>query len=80
MRVAGPQTGRSGLVRTEEGKKSLVVRYIRKMESITSVKAECFSLLVRLESLGGTGDAAARWRRGHAPKLDKGCQKGTLLE
>ena len=41
MRVAGPQTGRKGLIMTEEGEKLVAMAYIRK----------CFSLLGRLETV-----------------------------
>ena len=70
VRVAGPQAGRKGVMRTEEGEKSVVMSYIRKRISVASVKAQCFSLLGRLEALG-PGVAAARGRRREAIDLDK---------
>ena len=69
VRVAGPQRGRGGYMRTEEGEKSVIVGYIRRMVSITSIKAQCHSLLGRLEALG-VGAPAARGRRKETLELD----------
>ena len=70
VRVAGPQAGRKGVERTEEGEKSVVTGYIRRMISVASVKAQCHSLLGRLEALG-PGAAAARGRRMYAVELER---------
>ena len=70
VRVAGPQRGRRGYLRSEEGEKSIVVGLIRRMISVAAVRAKCHSLLGRLEGLG-TGVAAARGRRQEAIELDK---------
>ena len=70
VRVAGPQTGRRGIIRTEEGEKSMVVGQIRRMISVASVKAQCYSLLGRLETLGA-GATAARGRRTEALDLNR---------
>ena len=52
-RIADPQTrGRRGQTLTEEGIKSLAVGYIRRKLGIAAVKAQCHSLLGRLEGLG----------------------------
>ena len=61
VRGAGPQAGRKGVMRTEEGEKSVEMAYIRKRISVESVKAQCFSLLGRLEA-PGPGVAAAGGR------------------
>ena len=70
VRVAGPQASRKGVMRTEEGEKSMVVAYIRRLVAVASVKAQCHSLLGRLEALG-PGAAAARGRRKEAMELDR---------
>eukprot|EP00092_Neocalanus_flemingeri_P000223 GFUD01000239.1.p1 GENE.GFUD01000239.1~~GFUD01000239.1.p1 ORF type:complete len:104 (+),score=30.09 GFUD01000239.1:232-543(+) len=62
VKVALPQTGRSGVARSEEGEKSLAVSYIRRRVSVAAVKAQCHSLLGRLEVMG-PGTAAAAGRR-----------------
>ena len=59
--VAGPQRGRKGVERSREGERALVVGQIRRKLSVAAVKAQCSSLLGRLESLGpGLAQAAAR--------------------
>ena len=68
--MAGPQRGRKGYLRTEEGEKSVIVGQVRRMVSTAAVKAQCYSLLGRIESLG-TGAAAARERRQEAIELDR---------
>ena len=63
-RVAEPQTSKRGDRLTEEGVRALAVGHIRKMLSVAAVKAQCYSLLGRLECLGpGTTTAAGRRRR-----------------
>ena len=64
-RIADPQArGRKGQVLTEEGVKSLAVGYIRRRLGVAAVKAQCHSLLGRLEGLGpGAVSAAGRRRR-----------------
>ena len=52
VRVAGPQSGRKGVVRSEEGERSMVVSHIRRKVSVAAVRAQCTSLLGRLENLG----------------------------
>ena len=64
--VAEPQTSRRGNRLTEEGVRALAVGYItiRRRLSVASVKAQCFSLLGRMEGLGpGAVTAAGRRRR-----------------
>ena len=59
--VAGPQRSRKGLERSSEGERTLVVGMLRRKLSVAGVRAQCSSLLGRLEMLGpGMGHAAAR--------------------
>ena len=63
-RVADPQArGRRGQILSEEGVKSLAVGYIRRKLGIASVRAQCHSLLGRLDGLGPGATAAAGRRR-----------------
>ena len=63
-RVAEPQTRKRGDRLTEEGVKALAVGHIRKTLSVPAVRAQCYSLLGRLECLGpGTTTAAGRRRK-----------------
>ena len=50
VRVTGPQRGRKGVVRSEEGERSMVVSHIRRKISMVAVRAQC--LLGGLENLG----------------------------
>ena len=70
VRVAGPQRGRKGVVRTEEGEKSIAVSYIRRTLSLASIRAQSHSLLGRLEGLG-RGVTAAMGRRREALELER---------
>ena len=56
-------------MRSEEGEKSVIVSSIRRKLSVAAVRAQCSSLLGRLEGLG-TGAAAAAGRRREAMELD----------
>ena len=40
VRVAGPRRGRKGLIRTEEGEKSIAVSYIRRTLSLAAIRAQ----------------------------------------
>ena len=63
-RIDDPQTrGRRGQLLSEEGIKSLAFGYIRRKLGIAAVKAQCHSLLGRLEGLGPGATAAAGRRR-----------------
>ena len=63
-RVADPQArGRRGQTLSEEGVRAIAVGYIRRKISIASVKAQCHSLLDRLEVLGQGANAAAGRRK-----------------
>ena len=52
VRVAGPSTGRRGRLRSEEGERAVVMGYLRRTLGVATVKAQCSSLLGRLEGLG----------------------------
>jgi hypothetical protein len=54
-RVAEPQTSSRGDWLTEEGVRALAVGHIGKTLSVTAVRAQCYSLLGRLESLPAAG-------------------------
>ena len=70
-KIGEPQARtRRGTIMTEEGIKSLAVGYIRRKLGITSVKAQCHSLLGRLEGLG-PGAMAAHGRRRRAEDQER---------
>ena len=50
-------------MRSEEGEKAVVVGQIRKRVSVAAVRAQCHSLLGRLEVIGPGSPAAAGRRR-----------------
>ena len=63
-RVAEPQTGKRGKTLSEEGVKALAVGYIRRRLGVAAIKAQCLSLLGRLDGMGpGCVPAAGRRRR-----------------
>ena len=62
-RVAEPQSGRRGRNLTEEGVKSLAVGFIRRKLAVVAVKAQCLTLLGRLETMGPAAVLAAGRRR-----------------
>ena len=47
VRVAGPSTGRKGILRSEEGERAMVMGYLRRTLSIATTKAQSSSLLGR---------------------------------
>ena len=63
--MAGPQKGRRGMVRSEEGEKSIAVGYIRRTLSLAGIRAQSHSLLGRVEGLG-RGLTTAMGRRNEA--------------
>ena len=63
--VAGPQKGKKGQERSKEGERAVIVGQIRRKLSVAAVKAQCSSLLGRLESLG-PGLCMASGRRADA--------------
>ena len=74
VRVAGPQRGRKGLVRSEEGEKAVAVSFIRRTLSLAAIRAQSHSLLGRLEGLG-RGVTAAMGRRNEALELERVWQR-----
>ena len=62
-RVAEPQTSRRGDMLTEEGVRALAVSHIRKTLSVAGVRAQCYSLLGRLDGMGPGAVLAAGRRR-----------------
>ena len=62
--------GKKGTTLTEEGIKSMAVGFIRRKLGITAVKAQCHSLLGRLEGLG-PGATLARGRRKRAEEQER---------
>ena len=57
-------------MRGEDGERAIVVGAIRRKLGVACIKAQCHSLLGRLDSLG-PGSAAAASRRRQAAELDK---------
>ena len=74
VRVAGPQRGRKGVVRTEEGEKSFAVSYIWRTLSLAAIRAQSHFLLGRMEGLG-RGVTAAMGRRKEALDLERVWQR-----
>ena len=70
VRVAGPSTGRRGTERSEKGEMSVVMGHLRRTLGVATIKAQCLSLLGRLDGLG-PGAAAARNRRQQALDLER---------
>ena len=70
VRVAGPKRGRRGVIRSEDAERSMVVSSIRRKHGVATVKAQAFSLLGRLESLG-PGTAAGVGRTREARELER---------
>ena len=70
VRVAGPSVGKRGVMRSETGEMAIVMGYLRRTLSVATIKAQCSSLLGRIEGLG-PGAAAAVNRRRQAAELDR---------
>ena len=70
VRVAGPSTGRKGKLRSEAGERAVVMGYLRRTLGVATVRAQCTSLLARLEVLG-PGMSAAAGRRKQAMEMDR---------
>ena len=64
-KVAQPQSrGRKGKILSEEGVKAMAVGFIRRRLGVAAVRAQCHSLLGRLEGMGpGAATAAGRRRK-----------------
>jgi hypothetical protein len=69
VQVAGVQRGRRGLLRSEDAERALAISRLRIRLGIATVKAQCTSMLGRLEVMG-PGAAAARGRRRQAARLE----------
>ena len=70
VRVAGVTRGKKGIMRTEEGERSLAISGLRPRLGVLTVKCQAHSLLGRLEVLG-PGAAAAAGRRWQAAELER---------
>ena len=70
VRVAGPQKGRRGQVRTEEAELALTTSFLRRTLSVVGVRAQAKLLLGRLEVIGPRA-AAAAGRRNYALNLER---------
>ena len=61
VRVAGPQLGKRGQVRSEEAEIAINTAMLRRSFSVCSIKAQTSSLLGRLQMMGrGTADSVKR--------------------
>ena len=70
VRVAGPQLGRRGQMRTEEAEIALSTSFLRKSLSVCGVRGQARVLLGRLDVIG-PGAAAAASRRNFALQLER---------
>ena len=70
VRVAGPQKGRRGQVRTEEAELAITTSFLRRTLSMVGVRAQARLLLGRLEVIG-PGAGAAAGRRNYALNLER---------
>ena len=61
--VADPQSRRVGGPLSEEAVKSMAVGYIRRRLSVAAVRAQCMSLLGRLEVMGPGKNAVVERRK-----------------
>ena len=52
VRLAGPSTGKRWRLWSEEGERAMVMGYLRRILSVTTIKAQSLSLLGGLEGLG----------------------------
>ena len=59
VRVAGPQKGKRGKTRSEEGEKAMAVSFVRRTLSLAAVRAQSHSLLGRLEGMGRGGPSSS---------------------
>ena len=64
--VAEPQAKKKGGRLTEEGVKALAVGFIRRRLSVAAIRAQCISLLGRLEVMGPGLTTASNRRRAAA--------------
>ena len=74
VRVAGPSTGKRGLLRSEAAEVALAISGLRRRVGVMAVRCQASSLLGRLEGLG-PGGAAARGRRDQAQEQERICRR-----
>ena len=70
VRVAGPQKGRRGQVRTEEAELAITTSFLRRTLSVVGVRAQARLLLGGLEVIG-PGAGAAAGRHNYALNLER---------
>ena len=70
VQVAGVQRGRQGILRSEDAERAVAISRLRVKLGVATVRAQCTSLLGRLEQLG-PGAGAARGRRRQAAHLER---------
>ena len=70
VRVAGPQVGKKGQLRTEQAEIAIATSFLRRTLSVCGVKGQASTLLGRLELLG-PGTAAAMNRRNYSLLLEQ---------
>ena len=68
--VVGPSIGRQGRLRSEAGERAVAMGYLRRTLGVAAVKAQCISMLGRVEGLG-PGSVAAYNRRREAVNIDR---------
>ena len=67
-RLAVPSSGKRARLRSEEGERAMVMVYLRRILSVTTIKVQCLLLLGRLEGQG-PGSSAAINRHQQAANL-----------
>ena len=67
-RLAVPSSGKRARLRSEEGERAMVMGYLRRILSVTTIKVQSLLLLGRLEGQG-TGSSAAINRHQQAANL-----------
>ena len=70
VRVAGPQLGKRGQIRSEQAEIALTTSFLRRTLSVCGVKGQASTLLSRLETLGPETATATR-RRNYALQLER---------
>ena len=58
--VAGPQRGRKGALREPEGERAIIVGQVRRKLSVAAIRAQCLSLLGRLQVIGASKELERR--------------------
>ena len=70
VRMAGPQIGKKGQLRSEQAEIAITTSFLRRTLSVCGVKGQASTLLGRLETLG-PGTASAVRRRNNALQLER---------